>query len=93
MFKVGDIVYWNGKEFSGDNSYDWYDGLILTKPYIIDKILDREYKQEFLPGSIRIKVDKSSLPVFTWYHSDRFMSLKEFRKQKLNRICLKKEIW
>ena len=81
MFKVGDIVYWNGKEFSGDEQYDYESGLTINKPYIINTSLA-------LPKSLRklTIVIKNDLNLNFYYHSDRFMSLKDYRKRKIVKI-------
>jgi len=84
MFRENDIVYFNGKEYSGDISYDWNSGLTLNKPYLIIEV----YKSDSL-GWIRFVNDNNE--VYS-YHSDRFMSLKKYRTQKLQRICLKEVI-
>jgi len=92
MFRENDIVYFNGKEYSGDISYDWNSGLTLNKPYLIIEV----YKSDdMIPitypslGWIRFVNDNNE--VYS-YHSDRFMSLKKYRTQKLQRICLKEVI-
>ena len=79
MFKRGDIIYCNGKKFSGDVNLDWDGGLTLNKPYTI---IDVGKKSFYMFGN------NHKSPYY--YYKDRFISLKEYRKQKLNKIIYNK---
>ena len=84
MFKVGDKVIYIGEK---------YIELDKDRIYTIYKI---RYRINYDSGETSVifsltEVDKSSIRnYFTLYKTDEFISLKEYRKQKLQKICSRK---
>ena len=93
MFKVGDVVVCIGKIIKFGDSifytskwaapiYGRTPGIVLFHPYIIGEISSSEGR-DYLWFNFDISLG---------YDSEGFISLKEYRKQKLEKICLSQEI-
>ena len=83
MFKVGDrIVCININGNSGNETKIRY--LSIGKTYVVLK-----------SGTVydmTCVTDDRGTDIFSYFYSRRFLLLKEYRKKKLNKICLEKVI-
>ena len=73
MFRTGDIVVYN--------TLDRFINFTQGKKYVVEDVFFR-INDEYVEICVKDDLKKD-----IWIHSKVFISLKEYRKQKLNEIC------